>query len=330
MDTATFGWTSPPPPSAGLVYNGVWNAFTNNPFLQSGVGVNGEYYIVSVAGTTDLDGVTDWQVGDWAIFNGTDWQKIDNSDLITGSGTANEIAYWFSANQLGSLTVSTYPSLSYVKGVTSAIQTQLSALAPLASPTFTGTVTSPAIVLSSETASTIASFDASKNVKSLDTTTYPSLTELSYVKGVTSAIQTQFANVGEWIQLGGTSLNPVDSTTYNFGLFNQLPPATSTASREFSFIKIGTVTRFIFTVAMANSGTNENVAVYLRNITTSTDNSIGNITMNAGANGTGVFNFTPSITIANTTDKYCIRFVCPAWVTNPTSVYTSVRLFNKY
>lgn len=266
MDTATFGWTSPPPPSAGLVYNGVWNAFTNNPFLQSGVGVNGEYYIVSVAGTTDLDGVTDWQVGDWAIFNGTDWQKIDNSDLITGSGTANEIAYWFSANQLGSLTVSTYPSL----------------------------------------------------------------TELSYVKGVTSPIQTQFANVGEWIQLGGTTFAPVDSTTYNFGLFNQLPPATTTGAREFSFIKTGTVTRFIFTVAMTIAGTAENVAVSLRNITTATDNSIGNITMSAGANGTGVFNFTPSITIANTTDRYTIRFVCPAWVTNPTGVYTSVRLFNKY
>lgn len=83
MDTNTFGWTSPPPPSAGLTYKGAWNAFTNNPFLQSGVGVGGEYYIVSVAGTTDLDGVTDWQVGDWAIFEGATnmWQKIDNHDI---------------------------------------------------------------------------------------------------------------------------------------------------------------------------------------------------------------------------------------------------------
>lgn len=61
----------------------------------------------------------------------------------------------------------------------------------LASPTFTGTVTTPAIILSSETASTIASFDASKNVKSLAVATYPSLAELAYVKGVTSAVQTQ-------------------------------------------------------------------------------------------------------------------------------------------
>lgn len=47
-------------------------------------------------------------------------------------------------------------------------------------------------IFSSETASTIASFDATKNLKSLPLATYPSLTELSYVKGVTSAIQTQF------------------------------------------------------------------------------------------------------------------------------------------
>lgn len=46
-------------------------------------------------------------------------------------------------------------------------------------------------VVSSETANTIASFDATKNLKSLPLATYPSLTELSYGKGVTSAIQTQ-------------------------------------------------------------------------------------------------------------------------------------------
>jgi len=45
-----------------------------------------------------------------------------------------------------------------------------------------------------ETASTIASFDANKNVVSLPTATYPSLTELTYVKDVTSAIQTQFSS----------------------------------------------------------------------------------------------------------------------------------------
>lgn len=51
--------------------------------------------------------------------------------------------------------------------------------------------TDPITPFNYATASTIAGFDASKNIQSLSTATYPSLTELSYVKGVTSAIQTQ-------------------------------------------------------------------------------------------------------------------------------------------
>ena len=45
---------------AGLVFQGTWNANTNTPTLASGTGTTGHFYIVSVAGTTDLDGVTDW------------------------------------------------------------------------------------------------------------------------------------------------------------------------------------------------------------------------------------------------------------------------------
>lgn len=62
------------------------------------------------------------------------------------------------------------------------------------------------LAMSNQTASTIAGFDASKNVSSLSTATYPSLTELSYVKGVTSAIQTQI-NAKQ-----NTLTNPVTGT----------------------------------------------------------------------------------------------------------------------
>jgi len=66
-----------------LSYQGSWNASTNTPTLTSSVGTNGYYYIVSVAGTTNLNGITDWQPNDWAIFNGSFWEKIDNTDLVT-------------------------------------------------------------------------------------------------------------------------------------------------------------------------------------------------------------------------------------------------------
>ena len=67
----------------GLYFKGSWNALINNPTLTSSVGTQGWYYIVSVAGNTNLNGITDWQVGDWAIFNGATWDKIDNTDLVT-------------------------------------------------------------------------------------------------------------------------------------------------------------------------------------------------------------------------------------------------------
>jgi hypothetical protein len=65
-----------------LVYQGTWNASTNTPTLTSSVGNKGDYYYVSVAGSTNLNGITDWQIGDLALFNGTVWQKIDNTDAV--------------------------------------------------------------------------------------------------------------------------------------------------------------------------------------------------------------------------------------------------------
>ena len=64
-------------------YQGTWNASTNTPTLASGVGTKGYYYVVSVAGSTNLDGISDWILGDWAIYSGTAWQKIDNTDAVT-------------------------------------------------------------------------------------------------------------------------------------------------------------------------------------------------------------------------------------------------------
>lgn len=65
---------------------------------------------------------TDLEATNQPTFNGT---KLPN-----GTGSANEITYWSGTNTIGTLAVATYPSLTelaYVKGVTSAIQTQLNA-----------------------------------------------------------------------------------------------------------------------------------------------------------------------------------------------------------
>jgi hypothetical protein len=81
-----------------LVYQGTWNASSNSPTLTSGVGTPGYYYIVDTDGATNLDGITDWKVGDWAIFaeaGATDtWQKIDNTSILGGAGTGGNLAAW--------------------------------------------------------------------------------------------------------------------------------------------------------------------------------------------------------------------------------------------
>jgi hypothetical protein len=71
------------PLQGDLNYQGTWNASTNTPTLTSSTGTKGYYYVVDVAGSTNLNGITDWQIGDWAIFNGSVWQKVDNTDAVT-------------------------------------------------------------------------------------------------------------------------------------------------------------------------------------------------------------------------------------------------------
>ncbi len=115
--------------AGGVNYRGTWNASTNSPSLASGVGTQGYYYVVTVAGSTDLDGITDWKLGDWAIYNGTAWQKVDNTDAVVSvngymgivtlsasdvgalptsaiSGTAGKLAKFTSSGAVGDSIVS--------------------------------------------------------------------------------------------------------------------------------------------------------------------------------------------------------------------------------
>lgn len=52
------------------------------------------------------------------------------------------------------------------------------------------------VKLDASTAERILATDNSKNITALNTSTYPNLTELSYLKGVTSSIQTQINALG--------------------------------------------------------------------------------------------------------------------------------------
>lgn len=123
-----------------LNYKGTWNASTNSPALASGVGTKGDYYVVSVAGSTTLDGISVWGIGDWAVFNGSVWQRVEGGSDLNGvnlsvSGTTT----------LSGLTASTALALDASKNVVSVTNTgtgnNVLATSPsIATPTLTGDV----------------------------------------------------------------------------------------------------------------------------------------------------------------------------------------------
>jgi hypothetical protein len=120
------------------------------------------------------------------------------------------------------------------------------------------------------------------------------------------------------------------STSYNFGCNPTLTASTGTTARVFSFMNAGTVTKVQLTISLTGTvGSSQACDVYLRNITTATDNLLGQITYDQGANTTTSFLWTPSITVANTTDFWTIKITTGAFTTNPTNVYHNARIFNQ-
>ena len=119
-----------------LNYKGTWNASTNTPTLASGVGTKGDYYVVSVAGSTALDGISNWGVGDWVAFNGTAWQRVEGGADLNGvnlsvSGTST----------LSGLTASTALALDASKNVVSVTNTGTGNNVLATAPTLVGNVT---------------------------------------------------------------------------------------------------------------------------------------------------------------------------------------------
>ncbi len=82
--------------SNAIEYVSDWNAITNTPPLASGVGKKSWCFRVAVSdnvtlqNNTTLDGINDWGVGDWAVFNGTAWMKVDNSEAPV---VASDVAF---------------------------------------------------------------------------------------------------------------------------------------------------------------------------------------------------------------------------------------------
>ena len=122
--TATAGQTTFTVTNGYIV--GLLDVFVNGSKLTSSefTATNGTTFVLTVASTL---GDQVQSINYTASVNG-----------VSGAGTTNELAYYTASSTLSSLTTSTYPSLtelSYVKGVTSSLQTQLNAKAATLSGT---------------------------------------------------------------------------------------------------------------------------------------------------------------------------------------------------
>lgn len=165
----------------------------------------------------------------------------------------------------------------------------------------------------------------SNTLGSLAVATYPSLTELSYVKGVTSAIQTQLDNKTFVLSCfsNTTALNPGDGLNYYIGGVVGLNTTTPDVRRLYppkAITIVGARVVFFNTVA----GSNETSTIYIR-VNNTTDTAISNAVTNDAATTT-FLNSGLSISVG-TADYVEIKWTTPTWVTtNPTGVSWRVDL----
>jgi hypothetical protein len=152
-----------------VVYQGTWDASTNTPSILSGQGVKGVYYKVNVAGTTAVDGITQWNIGDTIIFDGTTWDKIDGiaSEVITVAGKSGTVTlnttdvaessnlYFTTARAAAAAPVQ---SVAGRTGTITLAVADVTGAAGLAAPAFTGfpTSTTPSTADSSTVIATTA------------------------------------------------------------------------------------------------------------------------------------------------------------------------------
>jgi len=225
--------------AGGLDYQGTWNASANTPTLASGVGINGYYYITNTAGSTNLDGITDWQIGDWLLFNGTVWQKIDQSNTVvsvngqvgivvlstTDVGEGSRL-YYTDARARAAISAGTGISYSSATGVvTNSAPDQTVALTQGGTTTITGTYPNFTISSGDQFSGTVTSVAGTGSVNGISlsgtVTSSGSLTLGGTLSGV--SLTTQVSGTLP-VANGGTGATTAPAALTNLGAYPSSNP----------------------------------------------------------------------------------------------------------
>lgn len=124
------------------------------------------------------------------------------------------------------------------------------------------------------------------------------------------------------------SASPAASTTYFYPLAGGLGATWLTASTTvlISFPEARTLRQVIVqhTNVSGTAGSADNVPLTLRNETTATNSTIGNIQTNQASGVSKMFNFTGLSIAVAANDNVCLRMATPAWGTPPTTAIIRV------
>ena len=127
---------------------------------------------------------------------------------------------------------------------------------------------------------------------------------------------------GYAMALSALTFNPLDGTTYYFGLTGRAPQ-TSALKAVVQVPKTGTIKAAYIQAMTDGAGTSETVSVYIRKNNT-TDTLVADGTLDSA--NTWFNNAALGISV-NAGDYIEIKVVCPTFATNPTSVYFSGHLY---
>jgi hypothetical protein len=242
-----------------LSYQGTWDASTNTPTLTSSVGTKGYYYVVSVAGNTNLNGITDWLVGDWAVFNGSIWQKVDNTETVTSVNgqtgavvlTTTNIAegtnlYYTDARARGAISAGTGISYNNTTGVvTNAAPDQTVSITGAGTSVVTGTYPNFTVTSNDAFVGTVTSVAATAGT-GISVTGSPITT--SGTLNITNTAPDQTV-----VLTGGTGIST--SGTYpSFTVTNTAPDQTVAISSGTGISVSGTYPNFTVTNTSPSSG----------------------------------------------------------------------------
>ena len=250
-----------------------------------------------------------------SILKGND----ENALFVVGSGDSlNKVAINNNADDSGQILVydETETATINLNGYTGDVSSD--------------SVTTSQVIISAETASTIASFDGSKKIKSLSTSTYPSLTELAYVKGVTSGIQSQLDSKVFVLKMFTVSgFAPADGTVYYFGGV-QTSPITTAASKQYKLPYACTLVGY--SISVTNNTTNattESSTIALRVNNTSDLTLSSSVSFGGTVPVTNQYVGTGLSTSYAANDLIEVKWTTPTWATNPTAIAVSVDLYFK-